>query len=436
MAAAGIRELLARRWFRWLFGTRLVSQCGDGVVHSRLPSAGFFNPDHQTDPKQAAAGFVVLLLPYSLVGPFAGVFLDRWRRQRVLVRANLVRVVFIIATAGFLLADGPRGVRFYVCALAALSVNRFYLAALSASLPHVVRRQQLLLANATTTTAGTVIAIVGLGVGLVVRRLAGSGDHGSAVIAVTSCAVYLTAAAVASRMPVDLLGPDEQPGRLHAALRAVVGGLVAGAQHVWQRRPAARALLAISGARVLFGLSTIGSLLLYRNYFHDQGVLRADLVGLSQAFAASAVGFVAAAFVTPTATARTGKPRWVVIVVGGAAVVHLVFRPPFPMAPLLVGACLLGFATQSAKICVDTIVQEEVADEFRGRVFSFYDTLFNLTFLAAAVLAAFVLPPTGKSYPVTIALAVGYALIAAAYARSERPRRGITAAARGSEAVM
>src|SRR3954453_23121217 len=162
MAAAGLRELLARRWFRWLFGTRLavqaravfrwlfgtrvVSQCADGVFQSSLASAVFFNPDHQTDPKQAAAGFVVLLLPYSLVGPFAGVFLDRWRRQRVLVRANLVRVVFVIATAYFVIADGPRGVPFYICALAALSVNRFYLAALSAALPHVVRRRQLLLA--------------------------------------------------------------------------------------------------------------------------------------------------------------------------------------------------------------------------------------------------------------------------------------------------
>src|SRR3954463_11085375 len=435
MAAGGIRELLARRWFRWLFGTRLVSQCADGVFQSSLASAVFFNPDHQTDPKQAAAGFVVLLLPYSLVGPFAGVFLDRWRRQRVLVRANLVRVVFIIATAGFLLADGPRGVRFYVCALAALSVNRFYLAALSASLPHVVRRQQLLLANATTTTAGTFIAIVGLGIGLVVRRRAGSGDHGSAVIAVTSCVVYLSAAAVASRMPVDLLGPDDRSDHLPAALRSVIVGLVDGGRHVWARRPAARALLAISGARVLFGLSTIGSLLLYRNYFHDQGVLRADLVGLSQAFAASAVGFVAAAFVTPAATARTGKPRWIVMVFGGAAVVELAFGLPFAMAPLLVGACLLGFATQSAKICVDTIVQEEVADEFRGRVFSFYDTLFNLTFVAAAVVAAFVLPPSGKSYPVAVALGAGYALIALAYASSERPRRGLTAGATGAEAA-
>src|SRR5947199_2250090 len=107
MAAGGIRELLGRHWFRWLFGTRLVAQCADGVFQASLASAVFFNPDHQTDPKQAAAGFVVLLLPYSLVGPFAGVFLDRWRRQRVLVIGNVVRSAFVVATAVLLLTDGP-----------------------------------------------------------------------------------------------------------------------------------------------------------------------------------------------------------------------------------------------------------------------------------------------------------------------------------------
>src|SRR5437763_16839742 len=107
MAAAGIRELLARRWFRWLFGTRLVSQPADGVFQASLASAVFFNPDHQTDPRQAAVGFVVLLLPYSLVGPCAGVFLDRWRRQRVLVRANLIRSLFVVAAATVLVTGGP-----------------------------------------------------------------------------------------------------------------------------------------------------------------------------------------------------------------------------------------------------------------------------------------------------------------------------------------
>src|SRR5947199_6127785 len=123
MAAGGIRELLGRHWFRWLFGTRLVSQCADGVFQSSLASAVFFNPEHQTDPRQAAAGFVVLLLPYSLVAPFAGVFLDRWRRQQVLTRANLVRSVLVVVTATLLVGFGPRAAVFYVAALCTLSVN-------------------------------------------------------------------------------------------------------------------------------------------------------------------------------------------------------------------------------------------------------------------------------------------------------------------------
>jgi MFS family permease len=420
MAARGLRELLGERWFPRLYATRLVSQAADGIFQGSLASAVFFNPDRQTDPKQAAAGFVVLLLPYSLVGPFAGVLLDRWSRQRVLVIANLVRSVFITLTALILGVHGASGFAFYVAALAALSVNRFYLSALSASLPHVVERRQLLLGNAVSTTSGTAVTILGLGIALVIRRLAGSDDDGNAVIALSSIAVYVAASVVASRMPRRLLGPEDDPGRLHAAVREVVAGLAAGAAHVWERRPAAHVLIAMGGSRLLFGLSTIGTLLLYRNYFDDDGILRAGIVGLGQAFAASAAGYVVGAVVTPIITARISKPRWIVTVFTVAGVTQIACGLPFAKGPLLVGAALLGFAVQSAKICVDTIVQEEIDDDFRGRVFSFYDTLFNLTFVIASVVAAFVLPRNGKSYPVLIAIGVGYGLIAVWYAAAQR----------------
>ena len=51
------------------------------------------------------------------------------------------------------------------------------------------------------------------------------------------------------------------------------------------------------------------------------------------------------------------------------------------------------------KICVDTTLQESVEDDYRGRVFSVYDTLFNVTFVAALLVGAFVLPASGISYP-------------------------------------
>jgi MFS family permease len=183
-------------------------------------------------------------------------------------------------------------------------------------------------------------------------------------------------------------------------------------------------------------MSTIGTLLLYRNYFHDSGVLRAGIVGLGQAFAASAVGFVLAAVIAPAATARVGKSSWIVLVLSGAAVAQIAFGLPFAKAPLLAGAAVLGFATQSTKICVDTIVQEQIDDEYRGRAFSLYDTVFNLTFVLAAVLAAFVLPIDGKSYVVLVAIGAGYAVTALLYGAAERGdrRRVTTGAASAAQA--
>ena len=126
------------------------------------------------------------------------------------------------------------------------------------------------------------------------------------------------------------------------------------------------------------------------------------------------------------------RGSWVVLVFSAAAVAQVVFGLPFAMAPLLAGACVIGFVTQSAKICIDTIVQEEIDDDFRGRVFSFYDTLFNLTFVLAAVLAAFVLPKDGKSYPVLVAIGLGYALTALLYGAAERRGRPARVSARSA----
>ena len=141
-----MRALFGEPGFTRLYGTRLVSQTADGVFQASLASAVLFNPEHATDPSTLAVGFSIILLPYSVVGPFAGVFLDRWRRQRVLLLANVVRACIVVLAALLLLWQGPVSPAFYAAALAATSVNRFYLSALSAGLPHTV--------SATTTGAG------------------------------------------------------------------------------------------------------------------------------------------------------------------------------------------------------------------------------------------------------------------------------------------
>jgi len=89
---------------------------------------------------------------------------------------------------------------------------------------------------------------------------------------------------------------------------------------------------------------------------------------------------------------------------------------------LLVAAYVLGIVAQGIKICVDTIVHESVDDAFRGRVFSIYDVIFNVAFVAAAAVSGMVVPLSGKSYPVVVAIAIGYALTCLWYGRFAIPR--------------
>jgi MFS family permease len=420
MQAGALRELFGQRRFVALLATRLTSQTADGLFQTSLAGAVLFNPEHHTGPKQVAAGFVILLLPYSLIGPFAGVLLDRWRRQRVLSYGAGVRSVLVVATAAELVGHGPSGVPFALTALAALAINRFYLAALSAALPSVVPTDQLVVANALSPTAGTVVTIIGAGIGLGLRSAGGGADHGDALAALAGALGYAAAALVAMRLPADSLGPhppNTEP--LREQLSGIVAGLVAGARHLRHRPPAARALAVIFAQRFLFGIWSIMALLLYRNSFHSHGALRAGLVGVGQAVTVAGIGLVIAAAVTPWVTARLGKQRWIVVVTVFAAVTELVFGAPFSMLLLLVSSLALGFSTQATKVCVDTLVQSNVDDEFRGRVFSLYDTIFNLSFVAAAILAAFVLPTNGKSLAALIAMSAGYLAIAATYAVAE-----------------
>ncbi|NED84697.1 MFS transporter, partial [Streptomyces sp. SID11233] len=78
-----LRLLLTLGGFRRLLSVRLLSQAADGVFQVGLATYVVFSPEKQATPGQIASAMAVLLLPYSLVGPFAGVFLDRWRRRQV-----------------------------------------------------------------------------------------------------------------------------------------------------------------------------------------------------------------------------------------------------------------------------------------------------------------------------------------------------------------
>ena len=412
-----LRVLLRLRDFRRLFAIRLTSQFGDGLIQFGLATLFFFSPEKASTAHGVAAAFAVLLAPFTLVGPWAGVFLDRWRRRQVLLVGNLLRVVLTLLLVWAMAAAGE-GLLVYVLALAILSINRFLLAALSAALPRVVDGELLVTANSVAPTLGAGAAFLGAAAGVLLHRvLPSGGPNGSLVVA---AAVLLAASLLPLRLGAGRLGPDHRPTGSEIAnqLRHLAHGLADGARHVVARRTPANALAVMAIHRFIYGAMFIAAILVSRNVLADPANTDAGFANFATILGASAVGFALAAVVTPVVHEWISPHLWIVLCLVLGAASQLLLTITLTRTTMLIGSVLLGLAVQGGKIAVDTIVQRDTDDEFRGRAFSLYDMLYNAAFVGAAALAALVLPDSGYSRVAFAALAIAYLVAAALFSRT------------------
>jgi len=414
VALPALREVLAGRDFRRLYGVRLISQFGDGLLQAALATFVLFSPEREPDAVKVAAAFAILLLPYSIIGPFAGVFLDRWRRRNVLVRANLLKAAFTIPIIALVIA-GNDGLGLGVAVLVVLGIGRFVLAGLSASLPHVVAGRDLVTANALTPTSGTIMsALGGLG-GVALRSLLGGGDKGSEIVLACAIAMYVLAAMVALLIAADRLGPDGT--RASDTIRGVAIGLVEGVRELRLHAEAGRAIAVVGAHRIAFGVLTAGGLLLVRTTFNSMAAADSALNEFAMLTGAAALGALIGAMLTPGASRRWGSVRWSVFALAQAGTLGIGLVIIGAMAPtfvvLLAGGCSIGFAGQSVKVCSDTLVQRFIPDDHLGRVFALFDMIVNVCLVGGITLMAIASPTTGQAPLVYVAaglLLVGMAL--------------------------
>lgn len=415
-----LRRLWHHRLFRRLLLVRIVVQSCDGLLQVALASYVLFSTQRQPDAVSIAIILAITLLPFSIAGPFVSVVLDRWSRRQALVTVDLARSVLSLVLAGIVAIGWSTGgggeIVFYGIVLVLMSLNRFVLAALSASLPHTIDADEYLVANSVMPTIGPAGTIVGAGVGFAVRLgLDGviRGNLIDAVLFALAAVGYLASVMVAVRFTRHQLGPDiDDPTRA----ADVLSGLRATVRHLAERSPAGKGLLLIAAHRIPYGLVTVATILVYRNYFHPVTDVDAALADLGLVFGATAAGFVLAAVLTPPVVRRIGLRWWLICCLVLAAVVQLVPGAIYLHWCLMVGAALSGVLAQSIKIAVDTLVQVHVEDDHKGRTFTFYDMIFNVCLVLGGVLCALVMPPNGKSVAVLAGVSACYLLAAVVFA--------------------
>jgi MFS family permease len=395
-----------------LLAIRWTGQATDGVFQSALASFVLFSPERQANALSAALGFAVVLLPYSIVGPFVGTILDRVSRQRALFFANLARSANLLIVALFVFS-GTTGVALTAVVLIAFGINRLILAALSAGLPLLIDAKSLITANATAVTGGSVLVVIGGGIGVGIRALTDSltiANHADALLILMASAGYLTTALLSSRLNKYEIGPLEHEKKQASFMQGITE-MREGFQFLRTHSDAARGILATAVHRGGLTALTLTALLLERNSFNDPNFPEEGLKGFGFALSFAGIGVFLGAFLAPYGVSKVGRHRWIRLAILTSAACPLILASVQTQLTLILTAFLVSFFGQNLKVTNDALVQSKIDDYYRGRVFAVYDVVVNGAIVSGGLIAALLLPVSGLGATVPLCVSAAYFLV-------------------------
>ena len=384
---------------------RWSGQLTDGLFQSALASFVLFSPERAPNAISAALAFAVVLLPYSLIGPYVGIFLDRFSRQRIIRNCNYLRAANLLIIA-WLVNSSSTGIVLTLFVLFAFGVNRLILSGLSAGLPLLVKREELIAANALAVTGGTIWVVIGGGIGIGIKNLLSQNsdaDFADAVVILIASLGFLTAALACFRLNKYEIGPLEHEVSAESrGYKEVLEGLMILRSH----SDALRGILSIGIQRGGITALTLMALLLERNSFNDPADPDAGLAGFGMALAIAGIGIGLGAIISPYGVIKFGRHRWMRLLMFLCIPPLLIYAAGINEISMIGSAFLVGLCGQGIKVTNDALVQSKITDEYRGRVFAFYDVAVNAGIVTGAIGAALILPDNGVTafLPITVAL--------------------------------
>jgi MFS family permease len=393
-----LNRILAIRW---------SGQLTDGLFQSALASFVLFSPERAPNAISAALAFAVVLLPYSLIGPYVGIFLDRFSRQRLIRNCNYLRAANLLIIA-WLVNNSATGVVLTLFVLFAFGVNRLILSGLSAGLPLLVKRQELIAANALAVTGGTIWVVIGGGIGIGIKNLLSQttdADFADAVVILIASLGFLTAALACFRLNKFEIGPAEHEVAAESrGYKEVLEGL----QILRSHSDALRGILSIGIQRGGITALTLMALLLERNTFNDPADPDAGLAGFGMALAIAGIGIGLGAIISPYGVIKFGRHKWMRLLMFLCIPPLLIYAAGINEISMIASAFLVGLCGQGIKVTNDALVQSKITDEYRGRVFAFYDVAVNAGIVTGAIGAALILPDNGVTWVLPVVVALSY----------------------------
>jgi MFS family permease len=200
-------KVLRNRDFFLLWLGQIISQLGDRLDQMALIALVYSRAEGSTIGIAKILSFTII--PVFLIGPVAGVYVDRWDKRRTMYICDLLRAAMVLCIPLFLI--NKNFIWIYLLIFLIFSVGRFFVPAKLSIIPELVDKEDLLIANSLVNTTGMIAAILGFGVsGIIVEWLKAAGGFylDSLSFLVSGTMIFLIAKKSRASMTLSRVGKE------------------------------------------------------------------------------------------------------------------------------------------------------------------------------------------------------------------------------------
>ncbi|OGC82429.1 MAG: hypothetical protein A2W07_03995 [candidate division Zixibacteria bacterium RBG_16_43_9] len=298
-------------------------------------------------------------LPAIILGPFAGTYVDRVDKRRLLILMDLGRGVLIAVPGVLYFLNQLQVWHIFVIAAFLSSMSTFFNPALASFLPVIVNKEQLVRANSISQMSSNLSGIIGPALGGALVALFGAGT----VMILDALSFFVSVIAIfLVRVKVEQVFPSEERKRF---LQELMDGLN------FIRKESGILGLVVLFSVLNFFVAPVGVLI----PLMVKKILKMGAEGFGVLGSSISVGMVLGSLFLGMigGVRRKGTFIMIGIVVAGSFLALFGVSESFWTSIFLLGGC--GFGFSFANILVPVVFQSKIPHEKQGRVFGTLGTI-------------------------------------------------------------
>ena len=400
------REVLADRNFFFLWLGQLVSNFGDRLTQMALVALVYQRNPGSEIALAKLISFTVI--PVFIIGPIAGVWVDRLNRKNVMLISDILRGCLVISIPFFIGINNIMPV--YLVVFLAFSISRFFIPSKMAIIPDLVSREKLLIANTLSDTTHMIGNVVGLVVAGMIVNIKSIGAIGGFYI--DGMTFFVSALLIMMIVHVDSIKEVKESivkttEAFGDSIRKSIFSDIADGMKTISTHANMRFIVLVFFL-LMAGLGAISCVIIvfiqnaFGNSTKDLGLLGMFLAG----------GLFVGTIIYGRFGQKINKKKIIFlsfIASGISVTLFTIAVNRFP-SMLLAGtiAALLGISASPIMISANTLTHETIPQELRGRVFSSLEAIIHLAFLVFMFIAAYAAKYFDRSWVLLLTGAVFY----------------------------